>query len=215
MADFEAIIKKHVDEEGNIPASAINAIVTAIRQAVGNEYVDKERYKGKLTEIDTLKEQLATAEDNATTAGKWEEKYNELDGEWKKKFDDLSNEYSAYKDEQTAKETKAKKVEAYKGLLRESGLPEKFFSRAIKGADIDGIQFDDDGNVKDADALKEAISDEWADCFTETKKRGVKVDTPPANTHGDKRMTIEEIEAIEDTKERQRAMYENRDLYGI
>ena len=48
MADFEGIVKKHVDEAGNIFASAINALVSAIKNAVGNEFVDKERYKACL-----------------------------------------------------------------------------------------------------------------------------------------------------------------------
>ena len=43
MADFENIVKTHAAEDGNIPATAIPALVTAIKTAVGNEFVDKER----------------------------------------------------------------------------------------------------------------------------------------------------------------------------
>lgn len=75
MADFESIVKSYVNAEGFIPADAIAKLTKAISTTVGNEFVDKERYKGKLTEIDTLKAEKQTAEDNATTAGKWKEDY--------------------------------------------------------------------------------------------------------------------------------------------
>ena len=78
-------------------------MVSAIKNAVGNEFVDKERYKAKLTEIDQLKEKQQTAEDNATTAEKW-----------KTKFEGLKSEFEAYKTEQENKETHMAKAEAYR-----------------------------------------------------------------------------------------------------
>lgn len=72
MADFAEIIKKHAGEDGNIPAAAIQTIVTAISNAVGNEYVAKERYKEKLNEIDELTGKLQTAEDGVDLNDKGE-----------------------------------------------------------------------------------------------------------------------------------------------
>ena len=40
MADFEKIISEYADTDGNIPKAAIGTVVTAIKQAVGNEFVD-------------------------------------------------------------------------------------------------------------------------------------------------------------------------------
>ena len=77
MADFESIIKKHAAEDGSIPAESIAKLEKAIATAVGNEFVEKSRYKAKLEEIDTLKGEKQTAEDSATTAGKWKEKYED------------------------------------------------------------------------------------------------------------------------------------------
>ena len=56
MANFDEIVQKHVGEDGGIPPKAIATLVSAIKTAVGNEFVDKERYKAKLTEIEELKE---------------------------------------------------------------------------------------------------------------------------------------------------------------
>lgn len=170
MADFESIIRNHVGEDGNIPTTAINAIVTAIKQAVGNEYVDKERYKAKLTEIDGLKEQLQTADDNATTAGKW-----------KTKYDALKEDFQAFKDEQAAKETKATKQDAYKKLLKEAGVSEKRIESVLKVSDVDKIDFEKDGTVKGADDLVKGIKEEWADFITTDSTHGAQTANPPAN----------------------------------
>lgn len=175
MADFEAIIRKHVGEDGNIPTSAINAIVTAIKSAVGTEFVDKERYKAKLSEIETLKEEKQAAEDNATTASKWKDKH-----------DTLKAEFDAFKNSVTAKETKSAKQNAYKEILNSVSVPEKWFDRIIKGVDFDSIELDDKGAIKNADDLKTSIKSEWADVIGTTETQGADVNNPPGNNPVDK-----------------------------
>ena len=168
MADFEEIIRNHVDESGNIPTSAINAIVTAIRNAVGNEFVDKERYKAKLSEIDALKERAETAEDNATTAEKWKEKY-----------DAKKAEFDAYKKDVASKETLATKRDAYKALLKDVGISDKRLDSVLKVSDLDSIELDDKGKIKGADKLAETIKNEWSDFIVTESKQGVQTETPP------------------------------------
>ena len=101
MADFSEIVKKHTAEDGSIPATAIEALVTAIKQATGNEYVDKERYKAKLSEIETLKAEKQTAEDAAQTAEAWKGKHKTL-----------KDEFDAYKASVAAEKSKAAKEKA-------------------------------------------------------------------------------------------------------
>lgn len=173
MADFESIIKNHVNDEGNIPSSAINAIVTAIKTAVGNEFVDKERYKAKLTEIDTLKEQQQTAEDNATTANKW-----------KTKYEALKEDFDTYKTEQAQKETHSAKTNVYRELLKEAGVSEKRIEAILKVSDIDGIELGEDGKAKDADKLTKSIKTEWADFIPTVTETGADTATPPTSTQG-------------------------------
>ena len=66
--DFGELIRKHVGEDGNIAASEIDKLVSAVSTAVGRDFVDKARYRAKLDEIETLKTEKQTAEDNATAA---------------------------------------------------------------------------------------------------------------------------------------------------
>lgn len=201
--DFEELVKQHVGEDGNIPESAIGTIVTAIKNAVGNEYVDKDRYKAKLEEIDALKEQQQTAEDSVTTAARWEKKYK-----------DTKAEFDAYKAEQTAKEVKATKQAAYRVLLKEAGISEKRLDSVLKVSDVDGLELDEDGNIDGKDKLIEGIKKEWADFISTTTTTGAQTPNPPVN-NGGPRMTKEEIYAIKDPSERQRAIFENRELFGI
>lgn len=203
MADFEAIIRKHVNDEGNIPTTAINTIVTAIKTAVGNEFVDKERYKAKLSEIDTLKEQMQTAEDNATTAEKW-----------KGKYDSLKADFEKFKGEVSDKEAKAAKESAYKAILKAVDLPDKWMERAMRGVDLDGIELDENGEVKNADKIKADIKAEWGDVIGVRVTQGAQIMNPPGS-NGPVLKSRSEIYAKDehgrfkmDATERQRALSE-------
>ena len=202
MADFENIVKTHATEDGNIPASAIPALVTAIKTAVGNEFVDKERYKAKLTEIDQLKEQQQTAEDNATTAGKWKDKFTELDKDFK-----------AFK----AQVAEEKALESKKAVLREiakdAGLSENGIAKALKYHDYSKLELDENGAAKEKAAILKGLKEEWADYVQTTETRGANTATPPTTGESGKK-TRAEILAIKDASERQAAMVENKELFG-
>lgn len=202
MADFENIVKTHATEEGNIPATAIPALVTAIKTAVGNEFVDKERYKAKLTEIDQLKEQQQTAEDNATTAGKWKDKFTELDKDFK-----------AFK----AQVAEEKALESKKAVLREiakdAGLSENGIAKALKYHDYSKMELDEKGAAKEKAAILKGLREEWPEYIQTTETKGANTATPPT-TSGTGRKTVDEIMAIKDDVERQTAIAQNLDLFG-
>lgn len=171
MADFESIIKSHAGEDGSIPAEAIAKLCKAINTAVGNEFVDKARYKAKLDEIDTLKTDKQTAEDSAATAEKW-----------KTKYEAVKNDFDAYKSSQTAKETHAAKEAAYREALKAAGVSEKRIATIIKasGDVVDALELVDGGKIKDADKVSESIKAEWGDFITTTTESGTNFATPPA-----------------------------------
>lgn len=203
MADFENIVKTHAAEDGNIPATAIPALVTAIKTAVGNEFVDKERYKAKLTEIDQLKEQQQTAEDNATTAGKWKDKFTELDKDFK-----------AFK----AQVAEEKALESKKAVLREiakdAGLSETGIAKALKYHDYSKMELDEKGAAKEKAAILKGLREEWPEHIQTTETKGADTAKPQLNT-GSKKMTKDEIFAIKDAGERQKAIAENHELFGF
>lgn len=129
----------------------------------------------------------------------------------KKSFDD-------YKAEIEAKETKAKKVAAYRDILKDSTLSEKGVEKAIKYAEWDKIELDSDGKLKGASDLIKAAKAEWAEYVTTTTTTGAKTPTPPANS-GNAKLTKAEIYRKDDkgryilsTAERQKALAENPEL---
>lgn len=202
MADFAKIIREH---GGEISETAINAITSAIKTAVGNEYVEKERYKAKLTEIDTLKEQAQTADDKATTAEKWQDKYNSLKADFDK-----------YKGDVQAKETKAAKEKAYREALKDANLNEKGVEKALKYADWDKIELDEDGKLKDAKSHVKNAREEWAEYVVKNGQRGAETHNPPENGGGGRTYkTKDEIMKIADTVERQKAIADNHELFGF
>ena len=143
---------------------------------------------------------------------KLKEETDEGKNPYKVKYEAIKEEYDTYKQEVEAKAAKAAKVEAYKALLQECGVADKRIAAVVKVADIDSIELDDNGKIKDADTLKGTIKEEWGDFITTEETQGAKTSTPPSNTGGSKR-SREEILAIKDTQARQQAMLENKELF--
>ena len=88
---------------------------------------------------------------------------------------------------------------------------EKRIKSVLKVADIDSIELDENGTIKDADALKKAIKEEWEDFIPSDETKGASTSTPPANNGG--KLSKEDILAIKDTAQRQQAMLENKELF--
>lgn len=205
MFDIDSIIKKYTSEDGSIPSDAVAKLAQAVSSSVGREFVEKERYSKKLEEIEALKTEKQTAEDSATTAEKWKTKYQAL-----------KDDFEAYKGEQTKKETRSAKEKAYRELLKQAGVSEKRLDAVLRVSDVDSVELDEKGTIKDADKLTESIKSEWADFIGTTSIQGAQTATPPASTGGNG-MTKADIYKKDDhgryvmsAAERQKALMENQ-----
>nr|DAX41421.1 MAG TPA: minor structural protein [Caudoviricetes sp.] len=120
-----------------------------------------------------------------------------------------------YKTQQTQKDTRATKAAAYKQLLKDNGVLEKHFDRVVKmtGADIDALELDENGKVKNAKKFMDSQKDVWGDFVATTTTTGAKVDNPPTNTGS--KMTKEQIINIKDASERQAAIAANPEAFGL
>lgn len=167
-----ALTRKFLSALG-IEADKVDEIITAHSETVDalksqiNEYkADAEKLPGVQKELDDLKAA------NSTDEG------------YREKYEKEHSDFEAYKTAQTAKETKAKKSEAYRALLKEAGISEKRIDSVLKVSDLESVELDSKGAIKGADKLTESIKTEWAD-FIETKgKQGADTSTPPGNNHG-------------------------------
>ena len=158
-------------------------------------------------ETDELKDQL----DAEKTARTQAEKDRDAANGGKQAAEKALTDYKA---QQTQKDTRAEKVAAYKQMLKDNGVYEKYFDRVVKmtGADIDALELDENGKAKNAKKFMDDLKDEvWGNFVFNTKTEGAKVDTPPTNTGS--KMTKDQIFAIKDADERQAAIAANADLF--
>lgn len=119
-----------------------------------------------------------------------------------------------YKAQQTQKDTHAAKEAKFRELLKSAGVLDKYADRVVRlsGEDIDKLELDDKGEVKDAKKHADSLKADWSDFVGTTTTTGAKVDTPPTNTGS--KMTKDQIFAIKDSTERQAAIAANIDLFN-
>ena len=114
----------------------------------------------------------------------------------KEDYDKLKKEYDDYKADITAKNTRTEKENAFRELLKSVGVSEKRFNAIIKVSNIDGLELDKDGKIKDAEKHTENVKSEWADFIETTTTKGANTANPPAN-NGKGVKTKEEIYKME------------------
>lgn len=140
--------------------------------------------------VDSLKADLSTYK---TDAEKYENVQKELDelkskadDGYKEKYEQINRQFEDFKAETTAKETKTAKTNAYRELLKNAGISEKRIETVLKVSDIDGIELDENGKIKDADERMASVKTEWADFVVATETVGAETANPPANNPTEK-----------------------------
>ena len=189
-----------------------------------NEIID-----GHTASIEALREKVSTLE---KTAKGYEEEIEKLTGIQKeyeelkaqvdkdakeregKDYDKLKAEFDEYKESIEKRDAHSAKESAFREILKDAEIDGKYFDKIVKYSDIDSIELDGDGKIKDAADRIKAVKEEWPEYKVTTKEQGAKTPNPPANTGGNG-MTKEEILAIKDTTERQKAIAENHELFDI
>lgn len=169
--------------------------------------------------VDGLKDKLKTAEEKAN---KLDDVQRELDGlkansgdDYKAKYEAEKKAFADYKADQTAKETKAAKEKAVKAYFEGKNITGANLDIAMRGCrdEIGAIELDGD-KIKDTAALDALVDGTFAGLVVTKTVQGAQTANPPANNGGSKK-TKAEIMAIKDTAERQAAMLENHELFGI
>ena len=183
-----------------IEEEKIEQIIEAHTETVSALKDERDSYKEDAEKLADVQKELNTAKEKIAKHG---------DGETvsKTEFDELKKEYEDYKKDITAKETHTAKVNAFRELLKAAGVSDKRFDTVIKVSDIDGLELDKDGKIKDAEKITENIKTEWADFIPTTTVVGANTANPPATTGGSFK-TRAEIMKIKDTTERQAALAE-------
>jgi hypothetical protein len=158
------------------------------------------------TETDALQNQL----DDAKAATAKAEKERDAAANGKTIAEKALTDYKA---QQTQRDAHAAKEAKFRELLKSAGVLDKYADRVVRlsGEDIDKLELDDKGNVKDAKKHADSLKADWSDFVGTTTTTGAKVDNPPTNTGS--KMTKDQIFAIKDAGERQAAIAANVDLF--
>ena len=149
----------------------VDTIIEAHTETVEGLKADIAKYEGDAKKLPGVQKEL----DDLKAAG---------DGGYKEKYEKEKNAFEDFKNEQTAKETKKAKENAYRELLKAAGVSEKRIPAILKVTDLNSVELDGD-KVKDADKLTETVKTDWADFIESSNTSGANTTNPPANTTGD------------------------------
>jgi hypothetical protein len=162
-----------------IEADKIDEIISAHTETVDALKDERDRYKADAEKLPQVQEALDKANQKITELGEADAK-----DRWKVKYDALKEESDKYRADVEAEKTKQKKSDAYRKLLKETGVSEKRLDAVMRVTDLDKIEFDEAGNLKDTESLKKSIKEEWAEFIPVDGKQGADVKTPPQGDDG-------------------------------
>ena len=174
--------------------------------------------------VDGLKDKLKAAEEKANQLDGVQKELDALKAksgdDYKARAEKAEKALNDYKAEVAAKETKAAKEQAVRAYFEGKNITGGNLNIAMRGAkdEINGLELDADGKIKDTSALDALVGGEYAALVVTTQTRGARTETPPTNTGGAK-LTKADIYKRDDhgryvmsTAERQKALAENPDL---
>lgn len=125
------------------------SILEAHADTVNEIKAERDRLKLDAEKLEAVQKEL----DNLKAMG---------DGGYKEKYEKEHKDFEDFKAAQTAKEARSAKESAFRNLLKDAGVNEKRIDSIVKVSDIDSLELED-GKIKGADKLTEAVKTEWAD----------------------------------------------------
>lgn len=197
-----ALTRKFLSAMG-IEDDKVDEIITAHTDTVNALKEQRDKYKEDAEKLPNVQKKLDELEAQ-----------NDKEDPYKEKYEKLQVEFDTFKEGVENEKIKAKKNKAYRELIKKAGVSEKRIDAIMKVTNIDNVELDEKGEIKDADKITENIKKEWSDFIVTESQKGADTTTPPKTTGG-VTMTKEEIRNIKDPVERQKAMIENGSLFGL
>ena len=202
-----AMTRKFLKAMG-IEEEKIEQIIEAHTETVNALKEERDNFKADAEKLPSVQKELNELKEATKNGGE--------ETVLKSEYDKIKKEYDDYKADISAKETKSAKEHAYRELLRGAGVSEKRLDAILKVTNLDSVELDKDGKIKDADKHTETVKTDWADFIETTSTQGANTATPPTNNGGTK-MTKADIYKKDDkgryvlsTEERQKALVENK-----
>lgn len=154
-----------------IEEEKIEQIIEAHAETVDTLKEQRDTFKADADKLAEVQKELDEAKKSLENAGK---------DSYKVKYEAIKEEFEKYKTDVENKEKHTAKESAYREMLKAAGISEKRIDSVLKVSDVDSVELDENGKIKDNDKLTESIKTEWADFITEEGTKGANVPTPPA-----------------------------------
>ena len=161
--------------------------------------------------LDMHNAELTEAKEKSVDLTKYVEKskYDELEARLNK-FKDY-DELVKFKEDTLKKELNVKKTDAVIALLKENNANQKAVKLLAKEFDIDSLELDENGKIKNADDLIKGVKENYADFFTQEENGGV---SPKNPTNNDSPTITKEAFKKMSLSERSKLASENIELYN-
>lgn len=200
-----------------IEEDVIDQIIEAHTETTDSLKAERDRNKVKAEsaadEVEELQKKLEEANEQLDEAQS-NERYDELEKRYNEEHEELEklkesngtlqSEFDKYKKGVESKETERKKTDAYKSLLEKAGIAQKYMGAVLRVAQLDNLELDDEGGVKDADSMVEKVKEDWAEFIPTKKTVGANTENPPKPTDAPKGANPR---AVQIAKERHERLY--------
>lgn len=175
-----ALTRKMLKAMG-IEDEKIDQIIEAHTETTDALKADRDKYKVDAEKLPSVQKELDEAK---------EELGKKSDDPYKEKYEKEHKEYTEYKKGIEAEQEKAKKVEAYKALLKKAGVGEKHLELILEGTKFDDMKLTDDGKIEDADEREKNIKEKYKIYIPDVQETGANTETPPdGNGAGGKQLS--------------------------
>lgn len=115
--------------------------------------------------------------------------------DYKDDFDRVTKELTDYKAQVSAEAEGREIRSAFKQVLSDVNIGEKYHDAIMKATDFSGMKRDKDGKLENADKIKENVLKDFGAFRVTTRERGPKVDNPPAPDNGQPTGAIRQMTA--------------------
>lgn len=181
------------DEQIQAVMEEHSAVTEALKQQRDGYKADAE----KLPEIQKKLEELKSNED------------------YRVKYEKEHNSFEKYKADVKAEADLGKTKDAYRKMLAEEKISNRWVEPIIRMEDFSGMTLDENGNLSNADQLRKAIREKYPEYIVTERTEHEKIATPP-EVKGGAKLTRDDIfkrdergRYILSTEERQKAIAEN------
>lgn len=186
------------EEQITAVMEAHTEVTDALKKQRDDLKADVERLQAEADKLPAIQTELDTMKNREDFKPKYDEAVKALD------------DYKA----QVAREKETEQVKAaYRKLLQDEQISANWIDDIMSVTNFDGMKLDAEGKLDGIDGLKQTIGEKYAKFRTVTRQRGENVARPPVT--GQAKPTKEEIMAIKDTAERQKAIAANHELFGF